>query len=95
MLLRSSLGRDGPGCDTGIGSCLFYDQRMKSLTILFYAVATFMLGVIALGTIPIAFQSTYGSTQTQLAESIVGALTLVLPILFLAAIPFAGTRRGE
>ena len=68
---------------------------MKSLTIVFYAVATFMLGIIALGTIPIVFSTAYGSTQAQLAEAIVGALTLVVPILFLLAIPFAGTRRGE
>jgi hypothetical protein len=68
---------------------------MKSLTIVFYAVATFLLGVIALGTIPLIFASAYGSTQAQLAESVVGALTLVVPLLFLFAIPFAGTRRGE
>lgn len=68
---------------------------MKSLTILFYAIATFMLGIVALGTIPIAFASSYGATQAQLAESIVGALTIVVPLVLLAAIPFAGTHRGE
>ena len=68
---------------------------MKSLTLVFYAAATFFLGVIALSSIPIALASAYGVQQAQLIEGIVSVLTIVLPLVFLGAIPFAGTHKGE
>ena len=68
---------------------------MKSLTLIFYAAATFFLGVIALSSVPLAVASVLGSQPAQAIEDIVSVLTIALTLVFLGAIPFAGTRKGE
>ena len=68
---------------------------MKTLTLFFYAATTFLLGVLALSSIPIALASAFGSAEAQLLQAIVVVVMILGPLLFLGAIPFAGTRRGE
>jgi len=68
---------------------------MKTLTLMFYAATTFLLGVLAISSIPIALASAYGNTLAQFVQSMTLVLMIAGPIVFVAAIPFAGSRRGE
>jgi hypothetical protein len=68
---------------------------MKTLTLMFYAATTFLLGVVAINSIPIALASAYGSGLAQFVQVMAGVLMVGGPILFIVAIPFAGSRRGE
>jgi hypothetical protein len=72
-----------------------YDRMMKTLTLMFYAATTFLLGALAISSIPIALASAYGTAAAQFVEAMTLVLMVAGPIVFIAAIPFAGSRRGE
>lgn len=67
---------------------------MRTLTLFFYALATFFLGVQALDTVQIRVATLFGDEVAQAVIGIVLVMTLAGPVAFIAAIPFAGTRRG-
>jgi hypothetical protein len=50
------------------------------------------LGVIALSSIPLGTARTFGKQEAQMIQAIVGVRMIVLPVVFLGAQLFAGTR---
>ena len=68
---------------------------MKTLTLMFYAATTFLLGVVAISLIPIALVRAYGNGPAQFVQAMALVLMVGGPILFIVAIPFAGSRRGK
>jgi hypothetical protein len=68
---------------------------MKSLTLIFYATVTFMVGVIALSSMSIGLESVVGVDQARMIQGVVLVLMIAVPIAFLAAIPFLGSRRSD
>jgi hypothetical protein len=67
--------------------------NVRTLTLFFYAVVTFFLGLLALDAVYIRVAVLFGDEAAQVVIGIVLVMTFAAPIIFIAAIPFAGTRR--